>query len=158
MDRTPDASLLWIELALTNWAAGHTEDAIKQLDRAIAVDPLSPAPYVHKAMLLLSLKEPDKAVDLLKMSIRLGASAEAYNLLGAAYATKGDLPQALLEFLRAYRMNPNLSGIRDNVANALIKMNQFERAREFCIQGAQSGRPCSDKVLRKLADRSGNGG
>lgn len=158
LDETPDSSLLWTELALTNRAAGHTEDAIKQLDRAIKADPLSPAAYVHKAMILLSMKEPDKAVELLKMSISLGAGAEAYNLLGATYATKGDLPRALIEFLRAYRANPNLSGIRDNVANALIKMNQLERAREFCIQGGRSGRPCSDKILRKLAHRLGNGG
>jgi tetratricopeptide (TPR) repeat protein len=153
----PGSALLRIELAQSYYGASRVSEAITELDRAIKLDPLLPGGYVHKAMILLSQGEPEQAAILLEKSIGLGPSAEAHNMLGVAYATRGNLQKAFDEFSKAYGMNPGLSGVRDNVANSLIEMNQLAAAQEFCAEVARLGRPCSEHVLKKLTGKYDRG-
>jgi len=144
------AAVIRTELALSYYAAGREQEAIKELDRVIREAPLLPLSYVHKAMILLTKGDADHAAELLEKSLTLGASPEAYNMLGAAYARKRDYSRSLKAYSKALELKPDLRGLGDNLAGVLLDMKDVAAAREVCGEVARAGRPCSDQTLRRL--------
>lgn len=149
--KDPGSALLRVELGLSYYAAGQTGKALEELDRAIELAPLEPSSYVHKAMILSSQGALAEAAPLLERSLDLAPSAEAYNMLGTVHARQGNMERAFQDFINAYKIKPQLVGIRDNVARSLLEMNQAPRARDFCAEQARLGRPCSTRILKRLA-------
>jgi protein O-mannosyl-transferase len=129
---------------------GKEDQALKELDRAIAIAPTAPAPAVAKAHILLTRGRPGEAMVLLRKALKHGSDADAHNLLGAALAQEGNIAQAQEEFAKAYRLNPALPGIRDNMANALMDMKEYGKARAVCSAAEKSGMPCSRETLERL--------
>jgi tetratricopeptide (TPR) repeat protein len=145
---------LRVELADSYALAGLEDDALRELDAAIRVGPLTQDAYVRKAHILLSRGETDPPIALLIKALSLGGGADAHNMLGTAYARSGKLTDALHEFSAVYRTNPNIAGVRDNMANLWMDMNEFSQAERFCAASAESGRPCSEETLRRLGRKS----
>jgi tetratricopeptide (TPR) repeat protein len=152
LEANPRSATLRTQLGVSYFDAGREGEALRELSAAQKLDPLLPDPYIQKAQILLSKSDVDGAITLLKKAVSLRTLPEAHNMLGVAYAAKGNLPMALSEFFKAYKLDPNLSGVRDNLANALMDMARFGQAREFCLESERAGRPCSTDTLFRLKE------
>jgi protein O-mannosyl-transferase len=139
------------DLGISYRLMGDTDKATREWEKANELDPLFPSPYIHRASVLLSHGENvDLAVSLLKRALALAVSPEAHRLLGLAYARKGLAERSLEEFLKAYNLQPNLPGLRDNIATLLLNLGQTEAAEELCSEADQVGKSCSDEVRKRL--------
>jgi len=150
----PGSGALYNNLGLSYYRSGREEEALKAFDKAIELTPFYPDPYVHKAAALLSRGDADGAIPLLQRAISLTSSVQAHNVLGAAYAHKHEYSRTLNEFITAYRMRPDFPGIRDNVANAMMDLNNHKSAALFCSESAARGLPCSGETVSRLTERT----
>jgi protein O-mannosyl-transferase len=151
--KNPSNPALRAQLADVYRLTGREDQALEELDRAIQLGPLVPDPYVSKAYILLSRGHTDMAIALLRKALSLGTNADAHNMLGAALAGKGNASEALDEFLKAYKLDPNLAGLRDNIANALMDLQEFQKAAEFCSTLEKSGTRCSEATRKRLEEK-----
>ena len=150
----PKSAELSTELGLAYYRAGRESESLDAFSRAIALDRFLPDAYLHKGTILLSRGDAEAAIPLLQEAVKLAPDAEAHNVLGAAYASRGDQAAALGEFLEAYAIQPNHPGVKENVANALLAMRNYDGAARFCVEARKIGQPCSPDVLRRITDRS----
>jgi Flp pilus assembly protein TadD len=155
VERDPTNPTLRTQLANAYRLSGKEDQALQELDRAIELAPMAAGPSLSKAHILLTRGKTDAAIALLRKALRHESNADAHDMLGAALARKGEIAQALEEFWKAYRLNPSLEGLRDNIANALMDMNGYQKAQEFCSSAQKSGMPCSKETLERLRDSGG---
>jgi tetratricopeptide (TPR) repeat protein len=147
----PRDPALRTDLGISYYLMGDTDKAMQEWEKANHSDPLYPNPYIHRASILLSHGENvDLAINLLKKALTLAVSPEAHRLLGLAYARKRLVERSLEEFLKAYNLQPDLPGLRDNIANLLLDLGQTEAAEELCAEADQVGKSCSDEVRKRL--------
>jgi tetratricopeptide (TPR) repeat protein len=151
--RNPRSGKLLNELGLLYYYQGKEEDSLKEFTRAIELDPLLPVPYIQKGVILLSRGRPDEAIPLLKTAVSLDTRADAHNVLGAAYAQKGEYGQALAEFRAAYKIQPRFPAVIENIANALIDLHDYEGAARFCYENGKLGMPCPQETLQRIRAR-----
>jgi protein O-mannosyl-transferase len=154
LEANPRSAKIKTQLGVSYLESGREAEAWEQFAAAQEIDPFLPDPYMQKARILLSRGEPQEAVKLLQTTTSLRTIPAAHNMLGVAYAKTGNVPMALAEFHRAYKLAPTLAGIRDNLANALMDLTQFAQAREFCLENERAGRPCSTDTLSRLEEAS----
>jgi len=150
----PGSGALFNALGLSYYRSGREEDSLKAFDKAIELTPFYPDPYVHKAAALLSRGDADGAIPLLQRAISLTSSLQAHNVLGAAYAHKHEYSRALNQFITAYRIRADFPGIRDNVANAMMDLNNYKSAALFCSESAARGLPCSTETVSRIIERT----
>jgi len=150
----PGSGALFNALGLSYYRSGREEDSLKAFDKAIELTPFYPDPYVHKAAALLSREDADGAIPLLQRAISLTSSLQAHNVLGAAYAHKHEYSRALNQFITAYRIRADFPGIRDNVANAMMDLNNYKSAALFCSESAARGLPCSTETVSRIIERT----
>jgi tetratricopeptide (TPR) repeat protein len=151
--RNPRSGKLLSTLGLFYYRQGKEEDALKQFNWAIELDPFLPVPCLYKGVILLSRGLPDEAIAVLKTAVGHTALAEAYNVLGAAYAHKGEYGQALEEFRAAYKIQPKLLGVGDNIANAMMDLHDDDGAARFCSENSKLGMPCAEETLKRIRER-----
>jgi protein O-mannosyl-transferase len=151
--RNPRSGMLHNELGLFYYEQGAEADALREYSLAIELDPFLPLPYIQKGAMLLSKGLPDQAIPLLKTAVTLKERADAYNVLGAAYAQKGQYARALEEFRAAYKIRPGFPGLTDNIANALIDLHDYADASRFCSENGKLGMPCAEGTLKRIPQR-----
>jgi tetratricopeptide (TPR) repeat protein len=149
----PRSGNLHSELGLFYYHQGREEDSLREFTLAIELDPVLPVPYIQKGVMLLSKGLPDEAIPLLKTAVTLADRADAYNVLGAAYARKGEYGRALEEFRMAYKIRPGFPGVGDNLANALLDLHDYEGAARFCSENSRLGMPCAEDTLERIRQR-----
>ena len=106
------------------------------------------------AVLLARLDAPE-AVGMLEAALHLdGESAEAHNMLGAAYLRLGRGAEATAQFREALRLKPELTAARLNLANALLDTGKLEEGiadlRQVAATGGE-GLAVSGRLARALA-------
>jgi len=151
--RNPRSGKLHNALGLFYHNQGKEADSLKEFTWAIELDPFLPVPYIQKGVILLSRGLPDEAIPLLKTAVGLSGRVEAYNVLGAAYAQKGEFGRALVEFRSAYKLWPGFPGVVDNFANAMIELQDYDGAARFCSENSKLGMPCAEETLNRLQGR-----
>jgi tetratricopeptide (TPR) repeat protein len=142
------------ELGRCYHAAGRNEDALREFDQAMRLDPLLPDSYTSKAILLLGQGATDQAIALLNRAIDLEPNPIALNALGMAYTKRGQLEQALEEFLKGFEIRPDIAETKDNVVNTLIALGELEAAKRFCSRCEDGGFPCGKAGLKEIQARS----
>lgn len=152
--KRPGFSELRYELGIDYYAAGLEDKAEEQYAKAIADAPYLPGPYYQLGAILLSRGQVDKSIRLLERALKFTDNAATRNVLGAAYAQKGDFHRALQEFVKAYKLQRDFEGLRDNLANALMDNDRGKDAERFCEDSAKLGKPCSDETLARIRDGS----
>jgi tetratricopeptide (TPR) repeat protein len=152
--RIPASAELRTGLGLSYFKTGAEEKALEEFGKAIEVNPFVAEPYVHKAALMLSRNVPDEAIRLADRALKLSNRADANNVLGAAYAHKGDPSKALRHFLAAYKLQPDFPDLRDNVANAMMDLGDYAAAEEWCRKSEEAGKPCAIDTKRRIHDRN----
>lgn len=150
----PGSPELCTELGLAYFRSGREDESLRAFADAIAADPFYAEAYLHRGTVLLSRGDPEAAIPLLQQAVKLAPDAEAHNVLGAAYADKGDQAGALKEFLEAYAIRPDHPGVRDNVANALLALRNYAGAARFCAEAQKIGLPCPSDILQRITNRS----
>ena len=146
----PGSGQLHGQLGLLRYYQGKRDDALAEYTRAIQLDPFLAEPYIQKGAILLSRGLPDAAIPVLETAVSLVGDASAYNVLGAAYAAKGDYSRALAQFRAAYKIQPGFPGVVQNIANALVDLKNYEDAEKFCSKNSRLGMPCSSDTLKRI--------
>jgi tetratricopeptide (TPR) repeat protein len=146
---------LFTEIGITLVRMGRAEEAIPVFRKAMRTDPSEPAAYYHLASLMLSQGSISQSIDLLQKSLQRKPTATAYHILGSAYAGQGEMNLALISFLRAFRMDPALTGLSNDIANAFMDMGNFAAARHFCSHLPASAERCSKFTRKRLNQEDG---
>lgn len=138
------------ELGSVYLRLGRMEDASNAFEKAIELNPFFAKARLNLAKLQLSRGKPAEAAATVREALKMSGHPEAYHVMGVALAQIGKLRDALRHFLTAFEMQPEMAGLRSNIANAFIDVGDRAAAREFCRQCAASGLPCSTETLKRL--------
>jgi tetratricopeptide (TPR) repeat protein len=127
-------------LALTNRGSAWSmkkeyENAIKDFDQAIRLDPKSAFAHHNRGLAWDAKKEPGKALTDYETAIRLDPNyAAAYNSRGDAWLRKKEIGRAIRDFSEAIRLDPNCAlaltnrgiawSIKKDYENAIKDFNQ----------------------------------
>lgn len=116
-------------LGLIDFQCGRAEDAVRQIDRAIALSPGNPAFYSNRANALQHLGQWEAAVAGYDAALRLKPDfAEAVFNRASALQKLGRYREALAGFERAARLAPRDADIRVGQAAALRALGRGEEA------------------------------
>jgi tetratricopeptide (TPR) repeat protein len=99
-----------VALGYANSQGGFHEDALKELDRAIQLDPESAIAFHYRAATLFNLRRADEAISSFQRALALRpAFVEARYHLGQLYLAQGKTDLAKEQFETALKHNPDYS-------------------------------------------------
>lgn len=100
-----------------NYEMGHYEDAAKQLEKDIALNPDSALSYVYLGLCRAALDELEAAIEAYEKAITLNPSiAEAYYDLGNAYRRANNMEKSGAMYEKAIEMKPDFAAAHNNLA------------------------------------------
>ena len=161
IEKNPDCAVAHNNLGFCFWQKGDRPNAVREVQKALALDPEFPDALNNLGNDSLDRGDPDTAISLLSKSVRIepiNASAR-YNL-GNAFLQKGDFDQAVAQYQAALSINPHAAQIHSNLGCAFIKKgNLFDGIKELKItRDLQPGNPVYNInlawVLASCADQS----
>jgi tetratricopeptide (TPR) repeat protein len=121
-------------------------DAVPMYRKAMTLDPEDPLPHFYLGLRYVEAGEYEKAIPLLKESIRIGkAPSSDYSYLATAQSLAGDNAAAEWTFAEAAVMYPRSTFVLARYA-ALLKLNGREAEAEVQMQRA-----------RAISERDANG-
>ncbi len=124
---------------------GRFDESISEYDRAISLDPLSPAIRADKAFTYYYARDYDKALELLNIANKLDPDfLHTYDFLDAVYKAKGMYPDAIDQWEKHNAVDIRI-GSRDVRINALNRQ-MVDRLREGLRSSGEAG------YWRALAD------
>jgi len=105
------------------------EQAIKDYDRAIELNPALAEVYNNRGITYAELNKYDQAIEDYDKAIELNPNyADAYNNRGITYTKLNKYEQAIEDYNRAIELKPNLAEVYNNRGVAYAKLNKYERA------------------------------
>jgi tetratricopeptide (TPR) repeat protein len=126
---------------------GSLEEAKRELERAMELDPKLPSTRIYYASALLRANEAERAAAMLRQAIADGeATPLAYALLGMAEESSGQLEEALSSYSRAIELDSNQAIAREGRARIFEARGQIDRAIEELLV-AYRARPSQDLSL-----------
>jgi Flp pilus assembly protein TadD len=85
--------------------------------------------YFNLGALAMARLNVSGAVSMLENAVRLDpGSPEAHNMLGAALARVGRVPEAIVELRLALKERPDFTNARLNLANSLMRAGKLDEA------------------------------
>jgi len=112
---------------------GRLEEARRNADRAIALDPNDPEAHIGMAWVLICLGEPTEALNFLATAMRLNPNYPAYypGVRGLALFAKGDVKQAAEVLEEGVRRNPHAAALFPPLSSYLAQLGRREEARQM---------------------------
>ena len=111
------------------WAQGIDDEAMREFNRAIALDNRLAEAYFYRAFLYDEAGSFDRAIADYTQAIRLDPNyMVAYNNRGSAYSDIGDFDRAIADYNQTIRLNPNLADAYHNRGLAYFNIGGFDRA------------------------------
>jgi Tfp pilus assembly protein PilF/alkyl hydroperoxide reductase subunit AhpC len=105
------------------------EDALSNVDLAMAADPRFSAPYNLRGQIRLKIGEPGPALEDLKQAVGLDSiSVSARTGLGRALLAKGDTMAALEQFDVALELDPSYTVALQEKGVCLAAMDRYDEA------------------------------
>jgi tetratricopeptide (TPR) repeat protein len=127
------------EFGRTMHRMGRSDEAIGHYEEALRLDPKTAGPTAHFNIgaILHGRGRLDEAIGHFQEVIRLDpkGSASAHLQLGLALRTKGRFNEALAEYRRTVELDPLESVGHENLADALLGMGRFAKARTAIRRG-----------------------
>jgi len=107
------------------------EDAIKEIDKAIELDPKNPVYHNNKGIALGELGRHEEAIEEYNKAIELNPNDPMdHNNKGNALGELGRHEEAIDEFDKAIELDPSDPDYHNNKGNALLKLGRHEDAIE----------------------------
>jgi len=102
--------------------------AANEFDIAINYDKTLRMPYMGLAQADFELGKYDLAIRAINEALKLGETADAYNLLGMSYSQNGDSQKTLLNLQKALAMEPDSLEINHNLGIAYAEKGDYDKA------------------------------
>jgi tetratricopeptide (TPR) repeat protein len=110
-------------------ALGQFVEAVRAYLIALAIKPNDPVANMNVGVAYLQMNQPENALPYAEKAVKLDPrSAQGHTNLGAVYSALGRHDDAVAEYLQANELLPPSSQVLLNLADSLIKSNQFEQA------------------------------
>jgi tetratricopeptide (TPR) repeat protein len=155
---SPSDVRLRTELAFLYVEAGQLNEAVRELNAAIALAPKSAAPHFALGTILLTQRKLGAAREQFTDTLRLNpAFAEAHVNLGVVDFAEGRMQSAVASNLEALRLDPRNVQARYNLGRARAALGDVDAAIED-YRGALELRPQDLDVMTSLASALGSKG
>ncbi len=112
---------------------GRYEDAKKEIEIAIVMNPRYAEAYNNLAVTLYKMGKSEEAINALKKAIELNSEyAEAHNNLGNIFASLKRYEDAIKELRQAIKLNPGFAGAHNNLGSIYAEQKRNDEAiKEF---------------------------
>ncbi len=115
--------------AVLLYYAGNPDGALKEIERALELNPSSASAWLNKGIILSGKGEKDKAIEAMKHALELSPDlAEAYNALGVLYHEEGEISTAVEYFRKAVEKKQNFALAYRNLGFVLKEMGNLDEA------------------------------
>ncbi|MYD44384.1 MAG: tetratricopeptide repeat protein [Gammaproteobacteria bacterium] len=142
--------LLHFNLGLLYVTAQRTDEALRQFDRTLAIEPSFVQAYDAKATLLINQNANQAARETLEASLKLRSpDAETHYLLGVLFGGEGEWLQSIDHFTQAIELRPDSASAHASLALSLSEMGRIEDA-FAAIQSARKLAPNDPTVQRAV--------
>ena len=146
----PDIAYAHFQLGYAYTALKKTEEARKEYEQAIALDPKMSEAFLNLGILLIE-KEPGSAVAPLKKAVDLlPAQSRPRFLLGLAQERTGDVPAAVESYESALRLDPSDGETVLHLGALYVKLQRYPEA-EAKFRDTLATQPKSPQALQGLA-------
>jgi protein O-mannosyl-transferase len=126
---TPDSPELRNHSGCARLAKGETDQALREFDRAIRLQPTNAYAYANRGIAHHARGDYDQEVRDCTRAIELKPDfAEAYNNRGGAYGAKGDYDAEIRDCTKALELRPDLLNAYSNRGCAYRRKGDYERA------------------------------
>jgi Flp pilus assembly protein TadD len=131
--------------------SGRPQDAIEQLNEALALKAQNPSAEADLGDAFLQMGDLDRAIVSYKKSLELKTdSAEVQYNLANVLLRKEQFDEAIFYYQRAIELRPNDADIRDNFGTALLQKGDLDGAIDQYRQAIELS-PADTKVQANLA-------
>jgi adenylate cyclase len=131
------------------WQKKQSDQAIAELERAIALDPNDASGYGNLAKILNSVEKPEEALRLLGQAMRLNPYDDEYlHHLGGAYLLTGRVEELIAALKRVLIRNPDFLPTRLVLAAIYMALG-WEEAREEAAEILRINPHFSLEVVRQ---------
>lgn len=110
--------------------------AIRDYSKAAQLNNTAPEPLIQRAICLLALGEPDKAIRDCATAIEMGDPKQAYSVRGDAYLAQGKYTKAIEDFEVAQRFDTAVADAYLHRAKAFAEAGKSEEAKRDRQQAA----------------------
>jgi tetratricopeptide (TPR) repeat protein len=149
-----DPDLLWTNnnLGLVHMTLGEYERALQYFDRAIEIDGDEPTPIANKGQCLAGIGRAEEARSWLEEALdRVEERSPILDALAAVLADFLDKKQSALDrYEEAARLDPDNAEREVAMAEVLIRLNQWESAREHISRSDQTDLDSESRCVAKF--------
>lgn len=156
---TPESEVMEARIAQVLLKEGHGEEALKRIDRALALKADRPLLYRSKGEILQQLNRPAEAVTSFRDALRLDPiSVEAQLNLGRCLLLSGHREEGKAALLRAHQLRPEEPEALGALASLELEDRQLDQAEHYVEQLYQrdSERPQTRELYALIKLRKGN--
>lgn len=138
LEKHPEDIDLLFALADYCFEYSRPDEALKNYQQIIDLDPQEVEAYVCKAMVLLSRDEFEEAAALCHSALKVQPDQSfALNALGDIYAQQGKFEAAIDLYRQAAELDPEDSQPLLNLADALYEEGNLDEAEQCCLKGLE---------------------
>ncbi|NEQ49214.1 MAG: tetratricopeptide repeat protein [Leptolyngbya sp. SIO3F4] len=129
IEAVPDEPALWSNRGNVRISQNKLESAIRDYDRAIALDPLQSDPYLNRGAAYEATGDWQKAIDDYNRVLKLSPDdPAAYNNRGNAKGGQGDWEAALEDYEKSITIQPSFSLGYANYGIALFEVGDHTKS------------------------------
>ncbi|VAX21348.1 hypothetical protein MNBD_NITROSPINAE03-1149 [hydrothermal vent metagenome] len=138
---------------------GETEKAEGAFKTALESGPDTAGLHTEIGEIYLASGDASKAANSFKSSLNISQSVHVYNRLGIALRRKKRFPEAIEEYYKALKVDPNDEAVYYNIGRAYIDMKEYNKARDALKQALKldPGFEESAELLSQLEKVAGKG-
>jgi tetratricopeptide (TPR) repeat protein len=127
-EKAPHVMRPHYNIAAAYFETGKYEEAVKELQEAIRIDPQYATAYNSLGYIYIQLKQYDSAADSFRTAIDLRSDfVEAIGNLGVTYWLMGRLQEALDQFQRALEFDPSYAPARNGIEHVTEALRKAGR-------------------------------
>ena len=129
IQRNPASWMAYDNLGELLIPKGRMDEAIVQLQRALAIKPDDDEALNNLGNVLLQIGQVDGAIIQFQRALAIKpVFANAYNNLGIALIQKGQTDEAIIQFQKVLAIKPDNAVAHENLGNALLQKGQIDEA------------------------------